>query len=133
MDGDHRFSRLNPAAGLSYAPSANLTAWLGYNQGSRAPSVVELGCADPANPCRLPNAMASDPALRQVVTHTWEAGVRGKFTPNLRWQLGGFRADSRDDIPVCRVAPERFWLFQERGPHPPPGRRAGLERRAWRV
>jgi outer membrane receptor protein involved in Fe transport len=98
MDGDHRFSRLNPAAGLSYAPSANLTAWLGYNQGSRAPSVVELGCADPANPCRLPNAMASDPALRQVVTHTWEAGVRGKFTPNLRWQLGGFRADSRDDI-----------------------------------
>ena len=98
MDGDHRFSRVNPAAGLSYAPSANLTAWLGYNQGSRAPSVVELGCADPANPCRLPNAMASDPALRQVVTHTWEAGVRGKFTPNLRWQLGGFRADSRDDI-----------------------------------
>uniref|UniRef100_UPI002FDB0BCF TonB-dependent receptor domain-containing protein n=1 Tax=Rivihabitans pingtungensis TaxID=1054498 RepID=UPI002FDB0BCF len=79
-------------------PSANLTAWLGYNQGSRAPSVVELGCADPSNPCRLPNAMASDPALRQVVTHTWEAGVRGKFTPNLRWQLGGFRADSRDDI-----------------------------------
>lgn len=98
MDGDHRFSRVNPAAGLSYAPSANLTAWLGYNQGSRAPSVVELGCADPTNPCRLPNAMASDPALRQVVTHTWEAGVRGKFTPNLRWQLGGFRADSRDDI-----------------------------------
>ena len=98
MDGDHRFSRVNPAAGLSYAPSANLTAWLGYNQGSRAPSVVELGCADPADPCRLPNAMASDPALRQVVTHTWEAGVRGKFTPNLRWQLGGFRADSRDDI-----------------------------------
>ena len=98
MDGDHRFSRVNPAAGLSYAPSANLTAWLGYNQGSRAPSVVELGCADPSNPCRLPNAMASDPALRQVVTHTWEAGVRGKFTPNLRWQLGGFRADSRDDI-----------------------------------
>lgn len=98
MDGDHRFSRVNPAAGLSYAPSANLTAWLGYNQGSRAPSVVELGCADPSNPCRLPNAMASDPALRQVVTHTWEAGVRGKFTPDLRWQLGGFRADSRDDI-----------------------------------
>ena len=31
------------------------------------PSPIELGCADPANPCSLPNSMAADPYLKQVV------------------------------------------------------------------
>ncbi len=29
-------------------------------------------------PVRLPNALAADPPLQQVVTDTWEAGLRGK-------------------------------------------------------
>ena len=96
MDGDHRFSRVNPAAGLSYAPSANLTAWLGYNQGSRA----QCGGAGLRRPATLAACPTPWPATRPCVgwSPTWEAGVRGKFTPDLRWQLGGFRADSRDDI-----------------------------------
>jgi len=57
---------------------------------SRAPS-IELGCADPNNPCSLPNALASDPPLSQVVTTTWEAGLRGKLEQyHLDWDLGLF-------------------------------------------
>ena len=63
---------------------------------------IELGCADPANPCSLPNALASDPPLQQVVTDTWEAGLRGKpeipFMRNLSWNAGAFRAENRNDI-----------------------------------
>ena len=80
--------------------SVNLYA--SYTQGSRAPTAIELGCADPDNPCSLPNALASDPPLQQVVTHTWEAGARGKreapFLHNFSWNLGAFRAENRNDI-----------------------------------
>jgi len=100
LDGDHRFSRLNPALGLTFTPTAGLNAWLGIGQGSRAPSAIELGCADPANPCKLPNAFAGDPPLRQVVTTTVEAGLRSAAVGNgaLAWSLGLFRADNRDDL-----------------------------------
>ncbi len=79
-------------------PSDALTAYFGYNEGSRAPSAIELGCADPENPCKLPNAMAGDPPLNQVVTRTFEAGLRGRVTNDLAWNIGVFRADNRDDI-----------------------------------
>ncbi len=37
---------------------------------------MELTCADPEDPCRLPNGFVSDPPLEQVVTRTVEAGLR---------------------------------------------------------
>ncbi len=123
LDGDHRFSRLNPAAGLTFSPSPALTAYLGYNEGSRTPTAIELGCADPANPCRLPNAMASDPPLRQVVAKTWEAGARGQFSPHLHWQLGGFRADNHDDIQFVAASQTSTGYFKNVGRT----RRQGLE------
>jgi outer membrane receptor protein involved in Fe transport len=66
-------------------------------QANRAPSPIELGCADRATPCSLPNAMQSDPYLRQVVTRTLEAGMRG-HAGDLRWNATVFAADNRDDI-----------------------------------
>ena len=53
----HTFSRFNPAIGLTLRAERWLTAYVGANQGSRAPSSIELGCADPANPCKLPNCV----------------------------------------------------------------------------
>ncbi|OJU14031.1 MAG: TonB-dependent receptor, partial [Caulobacterales bacterium 68-7] len=97
LDGDHTFSRLNPALSLVWKASDAVTAYAGYTEGSRAPSVIELGCADPENPCRLPNAMAGDPPLNQVVTKTVEAGLRGNVV-GWRWSAGLFRADNHDDI-----------------------------------
>ena len=75
-----------------------LNVYAGFNQGNRAPSPIELGCADPANPCSLPNAMAADPYLKQVVARTFEAGLRGKLAGNVEWSAGAFRTDSTDDI-----------------------------------
>lgn len=98
LDGNYVFQRLNPAVGVTYAWSPARTAYLGYNEGSRTPTSIELGCADPLSPCRLPNAMAGDPPLKQVVTRTWEAGLRGALSRQTQWTAGVFHAQSTDDI-----------------------------------
>jgi outer membrane receptor protein involved in Fe transport len=66
LDGTHTFSRLNPAAGLTIDLPRRVNAYVGYSEGSRAATSIELGCADPESPCKLPNAMAGDPPLDQV-------------------------------------------------------------------
>jgi len=123
LDGDHVFARLNPAIGVTFAASPALTVYAGYNQGSRAPSAVELGCADPASPCKLPNAMAGDPPLRQVVTRTVEAGLRGRLSADTAWNLGLFRADNRDDILFVADNAAGYGYFRNFGNT----RRQGLE------
>lgn len=96
LDGDHRFQRLNPAAGVTYQVRRWLNVYGSYTESSRVPTPVELTCADPEDPCRLPNAFVSDPPLKQVVGRTWEAGARGSAPA--RWSVAVFRADAADDI-----------------------------------
>lgn len=115
LTATHRFSRFNPATGLTFHPRENLSAYLGYSQGSRAPSAIELGCADPDNPCRLPNAMAGDPPLHQVVTRTYEAGVRGMLAEQFKWNLGVFRGDNRNDILFVADDTSGFGYFRNFG------------------
>lgn len=98
LDGDHRYSSFNPAAGLAWRLTPTVDAYAGFSQGSRVPTPIELGCADPANPCTLPNAMASDPHLKQVRSRTLEAGLRGRLDRGINWQAGVFRSLNRDDI-----------------------------------
>lgn len=97
LEGDFTYSKLNPSLGATWQLNPALTAFASFGQGNRAPSPIELGCADPANPCSLPNAMQADPYLKQVVTRTWEAGLRGQ-SGALKWNAAVFRADNRDDI-----------------------------------
>ena len=59
LDGDHRFSRFNPAVGVTFSPSRTLNLYGGYSEGSRAATSIELNCANPEEPCKLPNAMAA--------------------------------------------------------------------------
>ncbi len=122
LDGDHSFGRLNPAVGLTFTPSPMLTAYLGYSEGSRAPTSIELGCANPDEPCKLPNAMAGDPPLDQVVTKTWEAGVRGQHR-GVHWNAGVFRSENRDDILFVTSEQTGFGYFKNFGET----RRQGLE------
>ncbi len=123
LDGEHRFSRLNPAVGLSFAATPQLTVYGGANQGSRTPSAIELGCADPDSPCKLPNAMAGDPPLKQVVTTTVETGVRGRWNTHTQWNLGLFRADNANDILFVADNAAGFGYFKNFGKT----RRQGLE------
>ncbi len=76
LDGNHRFTRLNPSLGATWKFTQQLTAFANYAESARAPTPVELTCADPEDPCRLPNGFVSDPPLEQVVTRTVEAGLR---------------------------------------------------------
>jgi hypothetical protein len=38
LGGTHHFQRFNPALGLTFLPSKAITAYAGYNEGSRAPN-----------------------------------------------------------------------------------------------
>jgi outer membrane receptor protein involved in Fe transport len=97
--GNHTFSRVNPALGFTVTPADSLTLYADYNEASRAPSVIELGCADPAAPCGLPNDFASDPALKQVVARTLELGVRGNLAEKrLVWSADVFHTLNSDDL-----------------------------------
>lgn len=99
LTGLHRYSRFNPSAGATWSPYGTWSAYASFTRGSRAPTSIELGCADPADPCTLPNSLASDPPLKQVVTTTWEAGLRGAGEGRrYSWSIGAFRAENRDDI-----------------------------------
>src|SRR6185436_15885973 len=53
LDGHHAFGRLNPAAGVTFSPIPAVNVYAGYSEGSRAPTSIELGCADPTQPCKL--------------------------------------------------------------------------------
>jgi outer membrane receptor protein involved in Fe transport len=98
LTSDQSYNRINPAIGVNFTPSKNLTAYASYNEGSRAPTAIELGCANPNQPCRLPNAFAGDPPLDQVVAKTFEGGLRGKINQNVGWSLSAYRAQNFNDI-----------------------------------
>jgi outer membrane receptor protein involved in Fe transport len=93
---------------------------------------VELGCADPANPCKLPNAMAGDPPLKQVVTRTWEAGVRGTLH-GVHWNAGVFRATNGDDILFVADNAAGFGYFRNFGTTRRQGVELGADGRAGAV
>ncbi len=123
LSGEHRFARFNPAIGLTYSPTRALNTYAGYSESSRAPTAIELGCANPDQPCKLPNAMAGDPPLQQVVTRTFEAGLRGTAAGNLQWNAGLFSAENKDDILFVADNQSGFGYFKNFGKT----RRQGLE------
>lgn len=98
LSGNHSFERFNPAVGLSFTPSKDLTVYGAYNEGMRAPTSMELGCANPHVPCKLPNAMAGDPPLEKVVAKTFEAGMRGNLSQDVKWSAAIYRTENHNDI-----------------------------------
>jgi outer membrane receptor protein involved in Fe transport len=99
LTGANTYTRFNPAVGLTYKVAPEFNVYGGYNEGNRAPSIIEMGCSDPAHPCLLPNSMAGDPpTLKQVVAKTFEAGVRGKFGEAVKWNVSAYRATNNDDL-----------------------------------
>jgi outer membrane receptor protein involved in Fe transport len=104
LDGDHSFSRLNPAVGLTYDLPREVTAYGSFSMSSRVPAPSELSCADPDDPCRLPNAFVADPPLEQVVAQTWEGGIRGR-RQGLSWNASMFRTATSDDIMFISSGP----------------------------
>jgi iron complex outermembrane receptor protein len=100
------YQRFNPAAGLTYNLLPGLSLYGGYSEANRAPTPGESACADPEDPCLIESFLTSDPPLKQVVSHTWEAGLRGDYgSPNdhFQWNAGFFRTYNTNDI-VTQIA-----------------------------
>ncbi|MEC4725346.1 TonB-dependent receptor [Shewanella sp. D64] len=97
LDGDHDFTHLSPSIGINWAFTADTSLFASYSRSSRAPTPVELSCADPDAPCKLPNGFVSDPPLEQVITDTFEIGA--EYTQgSLSLGLTLFHARNQDDI-----------------------------------
>jgi hypothetical protein len=92
------YNKLNPSLGLAqHIGAGGLAVFANVAQSNRVPTVIELGCADPAQPCRLPVGLQADPYLEQVVARTVEAGARGAL-PRGAWSASLYRTVNRDDI-----------------------------------
>ncbi len=104
LNGNSSFARVNPMAGATYKITPNVLAYASYSEANRAPTPLELGCADPNAPCVIDNFLVSDPPLKQVVSHTIETGLRGDFKladvlpGNFRWSAGLYRTLNFNDI-----------------------------------
>ena len=126
LNGEYSYQRFNPAVGLTYNPIKEINFYAGYNEGSRAPTSIELGCANPERPCKLPNAMAGDPPLKQVVTETWEVGFRGELPWQIDWNLGYFHAENHNDILFVADNQAGYGYFKNFGKTQRQGIEAGL-------
>lgn len=123
LNGDHKYTRFNPAVGFNYNPSKTLGFYGSYNEGMRAATPVELSCADEARPCLLPNAFAADPHLNKVVAKTYEGGVRGKLSDKVNWNMGVYSTRNNDDIQFISSSTPASGYFKNVGET----RRRGVE------
>ncbi len=98
LDGNHDYSRFNPAVGITFRLAPAVTLYGSYGESTRAPSPVELACASEDAPCNLPNAFLADPPLEQVVAKSAEIGLRRESNEGLRWHVGGFYTRNHNDI-----------------------------------
>ena len=127
LNGNDTFNRFNPIIGGTYKIVPGLTAYAGYSEANRAPTPLELGCADPARPCIIAAFLVADPPLKQVVARTEEAGLRGSkdlSIGTLGWKAGVFRTINTDDIlAIPSPVLQGFGYFQNVGST----RRQGIE------
>ena len=98
LEGRSTFSRFNPAVGINFNPTDTLTTYAAYDEGARSPTAIELTCADPGAPCKLPNDFLADPPLKQVVSRTVEIGARGSQRRLWHWSAAVFQTRLTDDI-----------------------------------
>ncbi|HLF96180.1 MAG TPA: TonB-dependent receptor [Methylococcaceae bacterium] len=138
LNGNHKFDRFNPTAGLTYAFAPEIAFYGSYSEATRAPTAMELSCANPDDPCKLPNAFVSDPPLRQVVANSWEAGFRGDLDrwlgtgDRLHWNAGFFHTLNHDDIVfISSGALANQGFFSNVGTTRRMGFEVGLNGRVW--
>jgi|BEDMetMinimDraft_2_1075160.scaffolds.fasta_scaffold01328_4 iron complex outermembrane receptor protein len=102
LSGTHYYDHFNPQAGLAYKITPHLTAYADFAESNAIPTPEELSCSNPASPCTLSNFFAGDPNLKQIVARTYEAGLRGGFSPygkaQFTWNLSFYRTETLDDI-----------------------------------
>ncbi|MFC6807025.1 TonB-dependent receptor domain-containing protein [Methylophaga thalassica] len=123
----------NPSIGATWQAKETLNVYANWSQGTRVPSVIELGCASDHTPtgvyyedgqggmyevpksvlekrtCYLPNTLSGDPYLPQIKATSYDIGVRGIIGENLQWNLGAYQTDLKDDIYFVAVGGAGFY------------------------
>jgi iron complex outermembrane receptor protein len=103
LNSYNNYNRLNPMIGATYKITPDVNVYASYAEANRAPTPLELACSDPTRPCLIDSSLVADPPLKQVVSHTYEAGLRGSHESAdkkraLTWNIGAFRAENFNDI-----------------------------------
>ena len=78
LGGSHTYTHFNPMIGATYKLTPNLTFYGDFAEANRTPTPLELACADPwaLLDRQLP---VGTPNLGQIMSYTFEAGLRGQF------------------------------------------------------
>jgi iron complex outermembrane recepter protein len=131
LNSTNIYTHFNPGVGLTYKINDNVTAYGGWSEGNRAPTPGELSCASPVTPCILDAFLVSEPPLKQVVSQTFEAGLRGNFSTEqipgqFLWSLGLFRTNAFDDILLVATPINGYGYFTNIGETRRQGIEAGL-------
>ncbi len=92
------YNSLNPSLGASFKVSNDMTLFGNVGQSNRVPTIIELGCADPANPCVLPTGLQADPYLKQVIARTLELGSRWRWSDASEVTASVYHAQNNNDI-----------------------------------
>jgi iron complex outermembrane receptor protein len=112
-DGERRFSRVTPRAGLTYSPWPILSLYANYGEGFRVPTTDELFAF---------GVGTSNPDLAPVKSRTYEAGLRARPLGWLEATAALFLTDVRDEI-ICEILNPPFC----RNVNAPETRRQGVE------
>ncbi len=91
------YNSFNPSVGVSHKLAPATTMFGNVGQSNRVPTIIELGCADPQNPCSLPTGLQADPYLKQVIARTVEFGTRWRLE-DTEITATIYRSENRDDI-----------------------------------
>ena len=98
LAGAHSYQRFNPRIGFNYNLDGGVGLFGGYSEAMRAPTSIELSCADPNSPCSLPTGFNGDPDLKAVTARTFELGARGRLFGRVDWSLAAYDSRLRNDI-----------------------------------
>ena len=104
------FNILNPSLGMAHQLNDQFSVFGNWGQSNRVPTVIEMGCADSANPCNLPTGLQADPALKQVVSQTLEGGLRWKINSKDALSLSVYQTVNKDDIWFSSTTPGRGYF-----------------------
>jgi outer membrane receptor protein involved in Fe transport len=106
------YNSFNPSLGMTHKTSDKLAFFGNIAQSNRVPTPIELGCADPDYPCRLPTGLQADPYLKQVISRTLEGGFRLKISDVSGLNVAVYRSENKDDILFRAVSVNGLGYFE---------------------
>ena len=95
--GKNEFAQWSGGLGANKRLGGAWNAFASYGRAFRAPVILEVMCADPADPCQLPFELGPDPPLKPVTTDTWQAGFR-MVKDRAQAEISAYLSEVHDDI-----------------------------------